>query len=146
MIITLCGSIAFINEMETLAKQLEAMGHTAKFPPTLVPGETGELIPAKDYYNFKKASEKDSDWIWKNHSQRITDHFKKIAESDAVLIANYTKNNIENYIGPNTLMEMGLAFYLNKPIYLLNPIPQISYREEILGVKPIILDGDLSKI
>jgi len=43
-------------------------------------------------------------------------------------------------------MEMGLAFYLKKKIYLLNEVPELPYKEEILGVKPIILNGDLSKI
>ena len=43
-------------------------------------------------------------------------------------------------------MEMGVAFYLHKKIFLLNPIPEISYREEILGMKPIIINGDLSLI
>ena len=43
-------------------------------------------------------------------------------------------------------MEMGFAYYLKKPIYLLNPMPKISYFEEIRDVQPIILKGDLTKI
>ena len=73
-------------------------------------------------------------------------HFKKVEWSDVVLILNYDKNNIINYIGANTLLEMGLAFHINKPIYLLNPIPEISYKEEILGMKPMVLNGDLSTL
>ena len=61
-------------------------------------------------------------------------------------VCNYDKKDIKGYIGGNTLMEMGLAFFLKKKIYLLNEIPEISYKEEILGVKPIIIIGDLSKI
>ena len=146
MRITICGSIAFIKEMEQLAVLLQELGHQVKFPPTKVPGEKGDLIDASEYYKFKKSSTSNDDWIWQNHSQRIIDHFQKITESDSVLIANYSKNGIENYIGPNTLMEMGVAFYLKKPIYLLNPIPEISYKEEILGVKPIVINGDLAKV
>ena len=59
---------------------------------------------------------------------------------------SYDKNGVKGYIGGNTLMEMGLAFYLKKKIYLLNEVPELPYKEEILGVKPIILNGDLSKI
>ena len=33
MKITLCGSIAFIKEMESVSKQLEALGYEVKFPP-----------------------------------------------------------------------------------------------------------------
>jgi len=74
-------------------------------------------------------------------------HFKLIAKSDAILVVNDTKNNIRGYIGGNTLMEMGLAFYLKKPIFLLNPISKKSpFYEEVMGMFPKILDNDLSKI
>ena len=48
-----------------------------------------------------------------------------------------------NYIGGNTFLEMGVAFYLNKPIYLLNIIPEIDYKEELLGMKPTIINNNL---
>jgi hypothetical protein len=61
------------------------------------------------------------------------------------LILNYEKNGVANYIGGNTLMEMGLACWLNKPIYLMNPVPaDLSYSEEIRGMRPIVIDSDLS--
>ena len=41
---------------------------------------------------------------------------------------------------------MGLAFYLRKPIYILHNIPEIGYKEEILGMKPRVIDGDFGKI
>ena len=43
-------------------------------------------------------------------------------------------------------MEMGIALYLNKKIYLLNQIPEIPYKEEILRMSPIIINKDLTKI
>lgn len=73
-------------------------------------------------------------------------HFKKIEWSDAVLVLNYDKNDIANYIGGNTFLEIGIAFYLGKKIYLFNDIPEISYKEEILGMKPVVIFEDLSKI
>ena len=73
-------------------------------------------------------------------------HFEKVAWAEAVLILNYDKNNIKNYIGPNTLIEMALALYLGKKIFLLNPIPEMNYKEEILGVMPIVINGDLRLI
>lgn len=144
MIITLCGSIAFIDEMYRLKTELEGLGHKVLLPPNEVPGENGEMIPASEYYNHKKAlQQKDDAWIWQNHTDRISGHFDKISKSDVILVTNYDKNNISNYIGPNTLMEMGLAFYLKKPIFLLNPIPEIAWKEEILGMKPVVINGDL---
>ena len=65
---------------------------------------------------------------------------------DAILVANYDKKGVKGYIGGNTLMEMGLAFFLKKKVYLLNEVPELPYKEEILGVKPIILNDNLTKI
>lgn len=57
------------------------------------------------------------------------------------------KNGIKNYIEGNTLMEIGFAHVLDQKIYLLNPIPYIPhYKTEIEAVKPIILNGDISKV
>ena len=41
---------------------------------------------------------------------------------------------------------MGVAYYLEKPIYLLNPIPEMPYTSEIEAMEPIVLNSDLSKI
>ncbi|PJC52196.1 MAG: hypothetical protein CO030_04160, partial [Candidatus Magasanikbacteria bacterium CG_4_9_14_0_2_um_filter_42_11] len=71
----------------------------------------------------------------------------EIKKSDKVLILNYDKHDIPNYIGGNSFLEMGFAYILKKPIYLLNPIPKIPYYEtEIIAMKPVILDGELKKI
>ena len=42
---------------------------------------------------------------------------------------------------------MGMAFALNKPIYVYNPLPeeQANYHE-IIGLKPVVIDGDISNI
>jgi nucleoside 2-deoxyribosyltransferase len=148
MNLTLCGSIAFIHEMDDLRQKLEALGHSVQMPPmTERIGEHGQHISADEYYALKKAADTDlNHWIWKNHGDCISAHFRKIEWADAVVILNLSKNNIEHYVGPNTLMEMGYAFALNKPIYLFNPIPRISYFEELIGMNPIIISGDLSLI
>jgi len=41
---------------------------------------------------------------------------------------------------------MGVAFFLDKKIFLLNPIPEISYKEEILAMSPIVINQEISKI
>ncbi len=43
-------------------------------------------------------------------------------------------------------MELGFAYVNDKKIFLLNPIPDLPYKEEIEAVQPIVLNGDLSKI
>ena len=73
-----------------------------------------------------------------------------IKESDAILVLNLNKKGIENYIGGNTLMEMGFAYGHGKKIFMFNQIPERSermhYVDEIIETKPIIINGDLNKI
>lgn len=85
--------------------------------------------------------------IWDMKEGAINDHYQKIDWCDAVLVINHEKRGIQGYIGGNTLIEVGVAFYLKKKIYILNPVSsELSYKQEILGMKPIIIGGDLSRI
>lgn len=71
-------------------------------------------------------------------------HFDKIKQADAILVLNFEKRGISNYIGGNVLMEMGLAFDLGQAIFILNEIPEdSSFLEEILGLGSIPLRGKL---
>lgn len=77
----------------------------------------------------------------------IREFWKLMQGAEAVLVLNFDKNGIKNYIGGNTLMEIGFAHVLEQKIFLWNPIPEISYyKSEIEAVKPVIIDGDLTKI
>ncbi len=147
MKITLCGSIAFINEMDTLRGALAARGHDVQMPPLTSTDHQGNAISSLEYYAIKKAVGDDlSHPFWQKYDACMRAHFQKVAWSDAVLIANYDKNGVAGYVGPNTLMEMGLAFHFNKKIFLLWPVPDMAYREEIWGMKPVVIAGDLKKI
>lgn len=146
MKITLCGSIAFYDEMLDVKNQLENLGHEIKLPPFEIKDENGNMIPVKEYYARRKAETDDTSWVWEAKKEAMKMHFEKVEWSDAVLILNYDKNDIANYVGANTLLEMGLAFHLNKRVFLLNDIPEISYKEEILGMKPEIINRDLTRI
>lgn len=146
MKITLCGSIAFQDEILSIKEKLEKLGHEIKIWSPEIKDKNGKLISVKEYYKIRHTSNNNEKWVWDRKTESILKHFEKVAWSDAILITNYDKNDVKGYIGGNTLMEMGLALFLKKKIYLLNEVPELSYKEEILGVKPIILRGDLSKI
>lgn len=74
-------------------------------------------------------------------------HFNEVAKGDAILIVNDDKPGQSNYIGPNATMEWGLAYYLGKPVFILNGVGKNSnYYEEVYGMSTAVLDGDLSKI
>ena len=146
MKITICGSIAFYDQMLVAQKQLIDLGHEIKIPPSQRLDKKGDLISSQEFYQIRHASDDDAKWVWEIKNRAIKEHFDKINWCDAIIVLNYDKKGIPNYIGGNTLMEMGVAFYLGKPIYLLQPLPEISYKEEILGMFPIIINGDFSKI
>lgn len=59
------------------------------------------------------------------------EYYKIIKKSDAILVINFDKNDIKNYIGGAVLSEMGFAYILNKKIFLFNQITQMSYTDEI---------------
>ncbi|MCX6811672.1 MAG: hypothetical protein NT039_03205 [Candidatus Berkelbacteria bacterium] len=129
MKIAICSSTFFEREIIKVAERLRGMGHQV-ITPFLT-----ERIIGKERHDILKV-EKDL----------IRYYFEKIKKVDAVLITNFDKNGIKGYIGGNTLMEMGFAYVLHKPIYLLSKVPELSYRTEIKAMKPIILKGDLEKI
>ncbi len=145
MKITICGSIAFFEEMERAKAALEALGHEVDLPPSKLHDDQGNIISVQDYYALRK-SELPADWVWERKKWAMKTHFDKVAWSDAILVLNHEKNGIPGYVGANTLMEMGLALHLDKPILLLHQLPEISYKEELLGMKPIVLDGELGNI
>ena len=135
MKIAICASLKVHDQIISAKHKLEDLGHTVILPWTT------ELIykkkmTFKDIPAFKR----------KNKSYAITLHFDKIKQADAVLVVNPTRKGIKHYIGGNTLMEMGFAYYSKKSIYLLNPIPKMIYTEEIQAMKPVILNNKLNKI
>lgn len=146
MKITICGSTAFIKEMEELTGKLEALGYQVQMPPVKFIDGSGKEWHTSDYYKYKKTNPFSDREFIKNHSQRIRDHFNKVEWADAILVTNFDKNNIAGYIGPNTLMEMGLAFHLRKKIFLLNPIPEVAWKEEIVGMKPVVIFNNLNLV
>ena len=76
----------------------------------------------------------------------IRNHYDIITNSDAILVLNHDKKGIKNYIGGNSLIEMGFAHVHNKKVFLLNPVPELSYSDEISAMTDIVLNGDLNKI
>jgi len=146
MKICLCGSIAFFDDMLKVKKELEELGHEVKLPPAEIENEHGDMVDVKEYYKLRQDTSDEESWIWTAKERAIKSHFNKIEWSDVILVLNYDKRDVEGYVGGNTLMEMGLALHLNKKIFLWKNIPELGYKEEILGMKPIIVNEDVSKI
>jgi len=100
---------------------------------------TPELSETRDWPTFS------DDEIIKTKGWLIRRQIANIAKAKAVLIANYYKNGVDNYIGSNTFLELGVGFIYAKPLYLLNEVPKQDNREEILALEPIVLNGDIER-
>jgi len=150
MIITICSTIKFWPQILAVKKQLEEMGHEVLIPPHEVPNQAGEMIPVEEYFKIRKEmveKGENIDWVWERKKEAMNWHFEKVNKADCILVLNYEKNGIANYIGGNVLLEIGLAFWLKKPIYFINPIPtELSYTEELRGMQPIVINGNLTSI
>ena len=142
MTITICSSAAFYEHVIVLKNELEALGYKV-----LVPHNALEMQKNNDYdvSHYKTWFADPNDYDKKASLMRL--HFDEVAKGDATLVVNDEKHGVPNYIGGNVLMEMSLAFYLKKKIFILNNLPaDSSYEEEIKGMLPVCLRGDLSKI
>ncbi len=70
----------------------------------------------------------------------------KVLANDAILVLNFEKNGQPNYIGGATFLEIFRAFNADKKIFLFNSIPENIFKDELLGMNPVVINGDLSKI
>lgn len=136
MKIGVIGSMQYTERMIEVKDQLKKIGHNA-FVTSLAQPFIGKNDDEKEKIKIDQ----------KNNQDAIREFWRMMQGADAVVVVNYDKNGVENYIGGNTFLEMGFAHILNQIIFLINPIPKIPYYEtEIIAMKPIILNGDLTKI
>jgi len=136
MRIGIIGSMQFTDKMVEIREKLRELGHDAFITDlhrTMV-GKTGDEIEKIKIYQ-------------KQNKDAIREFWRMMQGADAVLVLNLDKNGVKNYVGGNTLMEIGFAHVLNQKIFMLNPIPEMPYcKTEIEAVRPTILYGDLTKI
>jgi hypothetical protein len=138
--ITLCSSANFYRQVIDVEAELKLLGFEV-----IVPYTAGIMKASGDFdvSHYKTWFGDSNDYHKK--TDLMLRHFDKIAEGDAILVLNNEKHGKANYIGGNVLMEMALALYLKKPIFLLDEIPDESpFLEEIIGMFPIVLHGKIS--
>lgn len=136
MRIGIIGSMQHTEKMIEAKEELRKLGHDA-YLTSLVEPFVGKSDEEKEVIKLEQ----------KNNRDAIREFWNLMQGGDAVLVLNLEKHGMANYIGGNTLMEIGFAHVLGQKIYLLNPIPDIPYyKTEIEAVKPIIINGDYSLI
>ncbi|MBT4192585.1 MAG: hypothetical protein HOE11_04710 [Candidatus Diapherotrites archaeon] len=134
MKIVLCGSMAFAKKMIQTKNELIALNHEPNLNELIEgyvkkdPGVSEAIIENKIKYDIIKV------------------YFEEIKNSDAIIVINEEKKGVKGYIGGNAFLEMGFAYVLDKKIFLLNDIPDLPIKDEIIAMKPVVLNGDLSLI
>lgn len=131
MKITICGSMHHKTKMLLAKNSLEKLGYEVEVP---------DMSERQDYTTLPEAKRA----AVKN--ELIQQHLDKITASDAILVFNEEKNGVKGYIGGNTLMEMAFAYSQKIEIFMLNTTPGLGYADEINGMLPISLNGDINAI
>ena len=127
MKIAISGNVYMLPDIMEVQEELETKKH--------------EVIPIFEYLDELEEQNE------KNKEKNRLSFFDKLKKSDALLVVNNTlKNGRKNYISGSSFLEMGFAHALGKKLFLLQGIPDVSYKDEILAMHPVVLDGNLSKI
>lgn len=130
--ITVCGSMQFAEQMKKLGNYLEGIGWIVLLPEISESSSTYTSLPEEEKLQQKK--------------EFITNHFGRIRQSDAILVANYQKNDTEGYIGTNTLMEIAVAHALGKDVFILNDLSPQPCEEEVKALTTAFLRGNIDSI
>jgi hypothetical protein len=136
MKIGIVGSMHLAAKIAEIKSQLEKQGHQV-----MMNSLASEFMNRSDEEIEKMKQDQ------KLHQDAMMDFWKQLREVDAILVVNLDRKGIKNYIGGNTLMEIGFAYVLGQKIYFYNPIPEIEYyKTELEAIKPIVINGDLAQI
>jgi len=129
------SSMSFPKEILRAKEYLENNNHFVSIPPNTHECLEGKAVATGLDYRIKHK-------LLRKCFERIKDH-------DAILVLNHEKNGTKGYVGSASLMEIGVAFFLKKKVFLLNDLPSVDIMkstDEILQTKPIILKGNLDLI
>ena len=136
MRIGVAGSMQFTDKMYEICDELAKLGHEP-FMSGFGPRYRGKSAEEIEVLKLED----------KNGRDAIREFWEPMQSADALLVLNYDKNGIANYIGGNAFLEIGFAHVLQQKIFFMNPIPQMPhYHTELVAMKPTVIHGDLTKI
>src|SRR3989338_8912845 len=116
MRIGIIGSMQFTGKMLDVRDKLRELGHDAfvtELHKAMVVKTDDEIEEIKLHQKY--------------NMDAIREFWRAMRGAYAVLVLNLDKNGIKNYVGGNTLMEIGFAHVLSQKIFMLNPIPEMPY-------------------
>lgn len=123
----------FFRNIPNIKKELELKGHKVHLPSSYDEPSMEEKIKTMSPREFQRWKEK-----------MMKEDKKNIKKVDALFVLNFEKKGIPNYIGGATFLETYIAWELGKKIFLYNNLPNCSFTDELKGLSPKIINGDLS--
>lgn len=135
MKIFICASKYNYGHVSEIKNKLESMGHVVTVPNSYDEPMKEEDVKKLGIEEHRK---------WKGNMIRLQK--EKVDANDCILVLNFEKNGQPNYIGGATFLEIYKAFESNKNVYLYNPIPESNFKDELIGMGVLVINGDLSKI
>ena len=138
MKITICGSISNADKLVEIYNGLKALGHEPMMHEKMFLIARGELDEVPNGHEHAAVKRKNNYIKWWHDL---------IMSGDAIVVGNFEKNGIKDYIGGNVFLEIGFAHVADKKIFLYNPIPEgVPYADEIKAMVDNVLNGDLTKV
>jgi len=125
----------FYGRVKEIAGTLEKSGHRVSYPNSyddpLMEEKLKRMSP-REHIKWKAAMMKKDR--------------ENIESQDAILVLNFEKKGVPNYVGGATFLEIYKAWELDKKIFFYNPLPNCSFTDELAGISPVIINGDLSLV
>ncbi len=128
-------SKSFYGQIPEIKKKLENKGHIITLPNCFD-------NPLEEFKYKDMGFEEHAKW----KAGKIKYSEKVVSKQDAVLVLNFKKHGVPNYIGGATFLEMYEAFKLGKKIYMFNDIPDGILKDEINSFSPVLINADLNRI
>jgi len=125
----------FYQMIPEIKIQLEELGHQVSLPNSY-------HEPMKEEEMKTKGLEAHVQW----KAEMLRRDKNNLAPNDGILVLNFDKNGQPNYIGGATFLEIYKAWEMDKKLFLYNQIPENIFKDELIGMSPVVLHGDLTKI
>jgi hypothetical protein len=123
--------MAFYAEMLQVRRELNAHGVACVVPDS--EDASHAAMSAESYAAFKHSAAA-------AHIRRI-----RYPRTNGILVLNFLRHGIRNYIGPSTFAEIAVAHAAQKRIYILNGLPTM-YAEELNSWRVRCLGGELEPL
>ena len=125
----------FYDKIVPIKEELELVGHDITLPNCFDNPFEEEQV---------KGMSAEEHVVWKGDMMRR--HEVTLKDIDAILVLNFEKKGIPNYIGGATFMEVIKAWEYGHKIFFYNSLPDCSFTDELKGMSPVVINGNLEMI